>query len=46
MDERHDDNDCDNPPVTRQDLHDLVLAMTTSQSQMEGQLKALKDEKL
>ena len=46
MDERHDDNDSDSLPVTHQDLCNLISAITASQSQMESQLKVLKDEML
>ena len=46
MDETHDENGDGNPPVTRQDLHDLIAAINASRTQMDGQLKALKEEML
>ena len=46
MEEFHDENDGGNPQVTRQDLHDLIEAINASRTQMDGQLKALKEEML
>ena len=39
-------NDGGNPPVTRKDLHNLIAAINASRTQMDGQLKALKEEML
>ena len=46
MEEFHNANDDDNTPVTRQDLHDLIAAINASHTQMDGQLKELKEEML
>ena len=46
MNETHDENDDGNPPVNRQDLHDLTTVINVSRSQMDGQVKALKEEML
>ena len=46
MEEFNDGNDGDSPPVTHQDLRDLIKAIDASRSQMDGQLKAIKEEML
>ena len=46
MEDGHDENDDGNPPVTRQDLHDLIAAINASRMQMDRQLKVLMEKML
>ena len=46
MDGCHEQNGDSNPLVMRQDLHDMITAISASRNQMDGQLKALKEETL